>query len=270
MRDSSLPCRLATALLALALAGGLAASDPSEADWDRADGEPLVFASDEWCPYVCFETTRPGFLVELVRGVFESPARPVVIRRMAWERAVTEAEAGRIDGVLGAASGESDVLVFPRRAAAQDPAAFALLDGDPWVFTGVQSLGGRTIGVAEGYRFGPPLDDALFGAGRGDTVVEPVKTDNPARTNLQKLVDGRVELVLDNTHVLRHELEHGGFSPAARIKGTGYATQVYVAFSPGPTGRRLAAEFDAHLGGADGRAAMLRLEDEYGPMAAPP
>ena len=140
-------CRLAVVLMALT-APVLGREAPSNEGPAGAlpEGRPLVFASDEWCPYVCFESTRAGYLVELAREVFESPARPVEVRRMSWARAIREAESGRIDGVLGAVRGESATLVYPTLAAAGDRPAFAVRAEDPWTFTGVEVLAERRIG----------------------------------------------------------------------------------------------------------------------------
>jgi len=229
-----------------------------------------VFASDEWCPYVCFESTREGYLVDLARAVFEAPDRPVEVRRMSWARTIAEAEAGRIDGVLGAAADESAKLIYPRQAAAGDPVAFALHRGDPWTYTGVDALAARRIGVAEGYRFGPPFDAALFPSGRAAAHVEPVGTENPTHTNLQKLVDRRVDSVLDNAHVLRHEIDRGGYGHAVRVLDTGIEHPLYIAFADTPLGRSLAQQFDAQLPARTGRRALIGLTREYGPMGFAP
>lgn len=232
------------------------------------EGRTLVFASDEWCPYVCFESTQPGYLVELARAVFESPSRPVEIRRMSWPRAVREAEAGRIDGVLGAAAGESPRLRYPERPAAGDPVAFAVRHDDPWRFDGVDSLVERRIGIAEGYRFGPPFDAALFAEGRPVPGVEALSTEQPTRINLQKLVGGRIDTVIDNGHVLRHESERGGFFPAVRIIATGIEQPVFVAFADSPEGEAMARHFDRTLDLRSGRQKVTGLQREYGPMDA--
>jgi polar amino acid transport system substrate-binding protein len=259
--------RLRVLAIALALTGAaLAETDDAAIAKDR----PLVFASDEWCPYVCFESTREGYLVDLARALFESPSRPVEIRRMSWARALAEAEAGRIDGVLGATPGESARLVYPERPAAGDPVAFALRRDDDWSYTGIAALSGRRIGVAEGYRFGPPFDAMLFPSGRAAPGVERVSTENPTHTNLQKLVDRRIESVLDNGHVLRHEIDRGGFMHAVRVLDTGVEHPLYLAFPDNPMGRALADHFDDQLGAATGRRAVSGLTREYGRMDAAP
>lgn len=264
-------CRLAVVLMALA-APVLGRDAPSNEGPAGAlpEGRPLVFASDEWCPYVCFESTRPGYLVELAREVFESPARPVEVRRMSWARAVREAESGRIDGVLGAVRGESAELVYPKLAAASDRPAFAVRADDPWRFTGVEVLADRRIGLADGYRFGPTLDGALFPGGRGAPTLEPLSNDRPTWTNLRKLVDGRIDTVLDNGHVLRHEIDRGGFFPAVRLIDAGVENPIFIAFADTPTGRSLAQHFDRAMLARSERGGRSDLEQTYGPMGSSP
>ncbi|MCZ8165234.1 transporter substrate-binding domain-containing protein [Silanimonas sp.] len=229
-----------------------------------------MFASDEWCPYVCFESTRPGFLVELVREVFESPARPVEIRRMSWARAVREAEGGRIDGVLGAVRGESAALVYPKLAAASDRPAFAVRADDPWRFTGVEVLADRRIGLADGYRFGPTLDGALFPGGSSGPTLETLSSDRPTWTNLRKLVDRRIDTVLDNGHVLRHEIDRSGFFPAVRLIDAGVENPIFIAFADSPAGRSLAQHFDRAMLARSERGGRSDLEQTYGPMGSSP
>ena len=264
-------CRLAVVLMALT-APVLGREAPSNEGPAGAlpEGRPLVFASDEWCPYVCFESTRAGYLVELAREVFESPARPVEVRRMSWARAIREAETGRIDGVLGAVRGESATLVYPTLAAAGDRPAFAVRTEDPWTFTGVEVLADRRIGLADGYRFGPKLDGALFPGGRGGPTLEPLSSDRPTWTNLRKLVDGRIDTVLDNGHVLRHEIDRGGFSPAVRLIDVGVENPIFIAFASTPTGQTLAEHFDRAMLERSGHREGRGMGQTDGPMGSSP
>lgn len=264
-------CRLAVVLMALAapVLGREAPSNEGPAG-GLPEGRPLVFASDEWCPYVCFESTRPGYLVELAREVFESPARPVEIRRMSWARAVREAEGGRIDGVLGAVRGESAALVYPKLAAASDRPAFAVRADDPWRFTGVEVLADRRIGLADGYRFGPTLDGALFPGGSSGPTLETLSSDRPTWTNLRKLVDRRIDTVLDNGHVLRHEIDRSGFFPAVRLIDAGVENPIFIAFADSPAGRSLAQHFDRAMLARSERGGRSDLEQTYGPMGSSP
>ena len=274
MHRTSRPRWRALALIALALvvvALPLAAQPvPANTPDSLPEGRPLVFASDEWCPYVCFESTRAGYLVDLVHAVFEAPARPVEIRRMSWLRAIREAEAGRIDGVLGAAPGESDLLLYPERPAAGDPVAFAIRNDDPWTFSDPKDLADRRIGLAQGYRFGPVLDEALSLGSAPTRGIEPLATDRPTWNNLQKLVEGRIDTVLDNGHVLRHEIERSGFFPAVRVVDSGVENRVFIAFANSPEGQALAAHFERAMRSVAGREVRARLEREYGAMDAKP
>jgi len=276
MQMTTRPCRGAfgrLAVLLMAFAAPVSGRDTASADTASGslpEGRALVFASDEWCPYVCFESTRPGYLVELAREVFESPARPVEIRHMSWARAVREAESGRIDGVLGAVQGESAALVYPTLAAASDRPAFAVRADDPWRFTGVEVLADRRIGLADGYRFGPTLDGALFPGGRDGPTLEPLSNDRPTWTNLRKLVDARIDTVLDNGHVLRHEIDRGGFFPAVRLIDAGVENPIFIAFADTPTGRLLAQHFDRAMLARSERGGRSTLEQTYGPMGSSP
>jgi polar amino acid transport system substrate-binding protein len=259
------------ALLLFALASDVGARPDATTPPDPLpEGRALVFASDEWCPYVCFESTRAGYLVDLAHALFESPARPVEIRRMSWLRAIREAEAGRIDGVLGAAPGESPLLLYPERAAAGDPVAFAVRSDDPWTFTHPRDLSGRRIGLAQGYRFGPALDDALSPGRAHSPGIEPLATDRPTWNNLQKLVEGRIDTVLDNGHVLRHEVDRSGFFPAVRVIESGIENRVYIAFADTTVGRTLAAHFEHVMRSRAGRRLVDGLERRYGAMDAAP
>ncbi|MCZ8113759.1 hypothetical protein [Silanimonas sp.] len=258
---------------ALALLAGLllVPAEPLRARPALPEGRPLVFASDEWCPYVCFESTRPGYLVELAHAIFEAPARPVEIRRMSWLRAIREAEEGRIDGVLGAAPGESDSLLYPARPAAGDPPAFAVRIDDPWIFNSASDLLGRRIGLTQDYRFGPGLDRALFPSGPAAApAIEPLANERPTWSNLRKLVEGRIDTVLDNGHVLRHEVERSGFFPAVRIMDSGIENRVFMAFPDTRTGRALAEHFDRAMHSDAGRKAVAGLVRHYGPMDVAP
>lgn len=248
------------------------ASLPSESGEapDRGSGiQPLVFASDEWCPYVCFESTRSGYLVELARSAFESPARPVFIRRMDWPEALREAALGRVDGVLGAARDESEQLVFPEEAAASRPLALAVRADDAWRFTGPESLAGRRIGVSTGRRLGPPFDNGRIPGDVGAEVMR-LEGEQAVRRNLDRLIDGRIAAVIDSAHVLRHALDRGGFTPAVRLIDLGAQPPVHLAFSDTPGGRALARRFDAFVRSPEGARVRARLAADYRAMEPAP
>ena len=68
-----------------------------------AGAETLTLVADEWCPYNCTPgDEKPGFLVEIVKKVFEPQGFTVDYKIVPWARAIRDTRAGRYSAILGA------------------------------------------------------------------------------------------------------------------------------------------------------------------------
>lgn len=227
--------------------------------------QTLVIAADEWCPYNCASgSAEPGFVIEILRAVYEPQGYTVDYQVIPWSRAVADGAKGRFDAVVGATYEEAAGFVFPDEPVGHVANDFFIRRGDVWRYTGVKSLQGVRLGVIRGYEYSGVIDPYL--AGQGMPAVQWAHGDEALETNLRKLVSDRLDAVMDERNVVFFTAKKLGLREQIAYAGSdGDYDPIFVAFSPArDDAADLAARFDQGLRAmrADGR--LKAILDRYG------
>jgi len=80
----------------------------------------FTVAADPWCPFNCVpNSSRPGYMVDLLGLILKPHGFNVVYKVLPWNRAVANAETGEIDGVLAAGEDDATKLLSPKHPQAK-------------------------------------------------------------------------------------------------------------------------------------------------------
>lgn len=233
--------RAAFVLLALSCAAPL----PSLA-------EPLRFAGDDGCPYLCPGTPqRPGYLVEALSQVLREPPH---FDSLPWPRAVQMVRDGHRDGLVGA-YGLDGLRVGSEPIGWVGLAFYTRHDSD-WRYSGDASLLGQRLGLAQGYVNNPRFEAWRSQAGDDDLHLQVLGGERVLPRNLQKLLLGRIDVLLEDRDIIEHYLEHhpqlaGQVRRAGELPGR---QPLHVGLSPH------LPEVDARLAELDEGLRQLRRE----------
>ena len=198
-----------------------------------AGAETLTLVADEWCPYNCTPgDEKPGFLVEIVKKVFEPQGFTVDYKIVPWARAIRDTRAGRYSAILGAIRSEApDFHYADGTGFAAGTQAF-VKPGSPWKYAGPASLDAATLGVILDYSYGDTADKYIA-QHRSDTKRVQLSTGEDAlEKNVAKLVQGRVSVLLEDPAVMRYFLDKTNQTGAVAPAGALEDTEVFVAFGP--------------------------------------
>lgn len=225
VRHSRKPFR-AAAVLALALAllfGSLAA---------RA--QTLVIAGDPWCPVNCEpDSERPGIFVELARDIFGEAGIEVEYRVVNWARALHAARKGQIDAVIGAAPDDAPGFLFTPTPVSYSRMCFFTRSSSRWRYTAVDDLHDQRLGAVKDYSYGSLLDDYLQTHGDDPARVQLAHGDQAFSLNVDKLLSGRIDVMMANAWVMENRLREQGRSGRTRNAGCRSPDlPIYLAFSP--------------------------------------
>lgn len=190
----------------------------------------ITLAGSEWCPYNCSleSPVGLGYMVDVAKAVFE-PQTGIDYVLVNWSRAIEEAKAGRLAGLFG--SSKRDGFVFTRKPLGIAQNGFALRADDTFEYAGVASLQGRALGGITGYSYTEELD-TYIGANSGKPeAVQLVAGDNALTNNLRKLAGKRIDLVVDDVNVLKHQIGRLGLDKQLKVVAGGPPDPVYIAFS---------------------------------------
>jgi len=195
--------------------------------------DTLTLVADDWCPYNCSEKgTPPGFLVEFAREIFSAAGHTVEYKVVPWARAVEEVKAGRYTALLGAVPEEAPELVYPGRPAWHSVDGFYVKKGNPWRYTGKESLLKVTLGAIIDYGYGGGIQEYVEEHGSDPKRVQLSSGEEPLHVNVRKLLAGRVDVVVEDTAVMDHYASNQQLGEKIELAGTSEPQPVYISFSP--------------------------------------
>ena len=196
-----------------------------------ASAEPLRLAGDDWCPYICPDNPdKPGYLLEaLSRILSQAPA----FEPLPWPRALQMAREGLVDGVVGAYPEESENLVIGQEPIGWVTMRFYTRTDSPWHYQGPASLDDQSIGLAQGYSYGAELDAWRDSHLDDHEQVQVLSGERVLERNIQKLLLGRISVLLEDSQIVEHYLQRHRLSGQIRAAGQlADKRPMYVALNP--------------------------------------
>ncbi len=226
-------------------------------------GEGPVLAADIWHPYSCEDPARPGFLTEIASQALASRGHAPSYTVRPWNRAILEARAGRVDGLIGSPVGELPDFIYPACDLGTSRTTFYVRPGSNWHYAGVESLEGQRVGIVEGYPYGEPLDTEIrehpehFAKSWGEGA---------AAINLKALAAGRVGIVAEDPLTVEEFIQETGqpglFVAAGALEE---ALRISVAFQPGsPLARTYADDLCAGIKDLERTGKLKEIIQRYG------
>lgn len=157
-----------------------------------AHAATVTAAQDPWPPFVI--DANKGISVELVKQALATQGYELDMRIMPWARALSEVEEGNIDILVGAwfTEARTKSLRFSQEYL-KNQVKFIQLSGGSFELDGLASLKGKSIGIVRGYGYGDEFMQADLNRQEASDL----------QTNLKKLLDGRIDLTLEDEVVAK-------------------------------------------------------------------
>lgn len=199
----------------------------------QAHAEKLSFRSDYYCPYVCDpQSIKPGYMVEILKQVFEKEGFKVDIKLTTWARAIKETRSNTAQGLIGSQIGDAPDFVFPAKPLGVAKNAFYTRKDSTWTYQGAPSLINVRVGIINGYWYGRSLD--RFIKTRHKSFI-PFSGEHPLEQALEKTQSKYLDAFIENPLVLQYLMMKKGLS-VSTLKQAGWVPTkdnfLYVSFSP--------------------------------------
>jgi len=158
--------------------------------------------ADPWCPYNCTpRSDQPGFMIEIIEQAAKASGHTVDYAIMPWSRALSEARAGRISGVVGIAADDREGLLITSRLGI-DTTCFFVKRGFPLKYTSLTDLAQvSSLGVIQDYTY---FDGFMQWQKANAAKVQYVSGNHALLLNAKKLVTNRIQAFVDNINVVDH------------------------------------------------------------------
>jgi polar amino acid transport system substrate-binding protein len=193
--------------------------------------EPIILVADIWEPYNGNPSSKqPGYVVELAHTIFNDAGLTLEYRVMPWNLALEAAAKGEVAGVIGAAFDDAPGFIFPEEEINRSEIVFVTLRKNRWNFRGLASLKNVVLGAVQDYSYTPLIDQWIAQA---DThQVKFNASTHTVTQNFRRLLDGRIDVLMDDSHVISHYFATTGRAQHFRIAGKTEGGNLFVAFSP--------------------------------------
>ncbi len=184
----------------------------------------------DWCPQVCLDPKRPGYVVELVKKIFEDTEYQLNIPIYPWSRAIKNVYSGRADALLSPAKDEAPNLRYPQHPVGNQQMCFFNLKSNFWHYSGgINSLEGLQVGIA--------TDTSI------EELNEYVKKhpnqfqfqpyhERYLQQSIAKLEKGRMDTFLFTKNSTLFALDKLSKKNTVKLAGCVSKTPIYMAFTP--------------------------------------
>lgn len=160
-----------------------------------AVSETLTIAADPWPPFIEEAHEEGGVAIHIIREAVGRSGYDVELNIMPWARAEAGVKAGDYDILPGTwyTEARSKELMYSEPYM-ENQLKFIKRKGQDFEYGGLESLKGKTVAVIRDYGYG----DAFYEA---DYFEREAASD--LVTNVRKLVNGRVDLAIEDELVAR-------------------------------------------------------------------
>lgn len=233
----------------------------------NSDENTVILAADAWPPFNGTAGEEPeGYMIDIAREIFSEAGFSIRYVNTSWNRAIYGSVKGDFDGAVGASRSDGKGLVFPNQELGRNYLAFYVKKGNPWQFSGIESLKNVSIGVIESYDYRPWLTEYVKDNRNNPFLVQSLTGDRALERNIEKLITGRVDVIVDNEASIRYVAKSRG--KLDFIECAGYGEQpafIYIAFTPAsPRGRKLADILSSGIETMRRNGRLQEILDNYG------
>lgn len=195
--------------------------------------DTITLVADEWCPHNCGEQDRRrGYLVEIAEQAFEQAGYDVVYRTMSWARAIHGVRRGHYTGIIATGLDETPDFRFPSEPQGIARHTFFVRHGNEWRYSGLDSLNEVTLGAIRNYSYGTLYEDYIRYHEGDRSRVQIASGPTPLQQNLDKLLRGRIDVLVEDAAVLRRMARELGYADRIVPAGEASEEELYIAFSP--------------------------------------
>lgn len=209
--------------------------------------QELVVAADYWMPYNGDPgSEKEGFVVEILKEIFEKKGITVKYETRPWARAIKLGEEGKVDAVIGAMKSDAEGFVFPEESIGILANDFYVPADSDWKFTGFESFKGYKVGIVTDYAYGDEVDKFIS---ENKSNFDYVAGENAIEMNIKKLAHKRIDILMDTKFVVDFTANNIGLTDKIKYAGDdGSSDKIYVAFSPAKsTSKDYADYFDVGM-----------------------
>lgn len=189
-----------------------------------ARAQPLALRADLWCPYNCEPgAAQPGFMVELAQAALPQAQIDYAIGRWALLRRQRSAPPQPVLVLLGVGdtpASRRDLVVVKPAIGQSLTCAYRRIEHQGWRLNKPADLRGQRLSLTHGYLYHPEVR-ALLEEPRARRLVTQIRSERASLAHARMLAMSRVDVALEERHVMQWGLRQLDADARARIVEAG-------------------------------------------------
>lgn len=163
------------------------------------NAEQLKLAAENWPPYINEDAQDNGFLTDVIVSALEYAGYQPSLVFLPWSQALEQTRSGSVDVLLGAwfSTEREKYLAYSQPILNSKLSLIGHSEIGNFVFDGIESLKGMSIGVVEDYAYSENAPDVSE-----ITIVEHASVKDA----IESLLNGEVDLAIADERVARYYL----------------------------------------------------------------
>lgn len=227
--------------------------------------DTITLVADNWCPYNCGAAdANPGILIEVAKYALTKAGHTVEYSNVPWARAIEDSRSGKYTGIVGAYKDDAPDFVFPEKGIMPSSNDFFVKSGSAWKFSGIASLDTVSLGTIKDYSYGEEIDTYVTANVSNPAKVQVAGGDDALTKNIEKLLAGRVDVLIEDAAVMNYELKTSGKTGQVSEAGAFGGDDVYIAFSPAnPKAAEFAKALSEGLKELEANGELAKIKAKY-------
>lgn len=196
--------------------------------------DTITLVADEWCPFNCEPNSElPGYAVEIAETVMKQHGHTIQYELLPWDTAISQCREGKYNAIIGAFHGDAPDFVFPSEPIGYiSGSGLFTLKSNEWEYQNIDSLKTQRLGAILAYDYGEQVNQYIKKQ-RLAGNVELISGHKPLRRNIQKMMVGRLTVVMDAAPVFWYTAKSLGVTDKVKFVGEVEPPEgAFIAFSP--------------------------------------
>lgn len=230
----------------------------------KTDQEIIKVAAIDWCPQLCNDPERPGYVSEILSLVMGSSPFIIDAETLSWSRAIYQVRKGRKLILLSPAKAEAPDLIYPDYEIGVQRMCFFTRVDNPWNFTAPDSLKNMVIGIGSDTSI-PVLNEYIKNKSYNFQAMH--YDHNFIDKNLKMLDSHRIDAFIFTQSSAFYELRKRGLAEKYKVAGCVSQEKIYMALTNDPRYQArveaLRAHFDTNISQLYASGEINRILQKY-------
>jgi len=233
--------------------------------FSHAERQLIRVAAIDWCPQICPNAAKPGYIIELVKQIYRDTQYDLDIKIYPWSRAIVMARQGQVEALLSPAKAEAPDLLYPINEVGTQRMCFFNKRDDDWRYVNIHSLKAKQFGLSSETSL-EELND--YAALHPEQFQYLPYNERHIVQQANKVLKNRIDAFLFTYNSTVYTLKNASKWQKFKSAGCVQEAEIYMAFTPQLSKqadvKRMMEVFDENMANLKAGSEIQQVMKSYG------